>query len=124
MVSGKGPGAAAESANVAPAYLPAILRVYGQSVGTALCRTGDAFWAIEYAYNQGWQLPGPMPAPYTEFADRWGNPDFTAYVQLLAQQADAALALAPAEVHQQAERAFLRVAMLEQDFWQMAFATG
>jgi hypothetical protein len=36
-----------------------------------------ALWAIEYAYNQGWQLPGPMPAPYTEFADRWGNPGFT-----------------------------------------------
>lgn len=83
-----------------------------------------AFWAIEYAYNQGWQLPGPMPVPYTEFADRWGNADFTAYVQILAQQADAALALAPAEVQQRAEMAFLRVATLEQDFWQMAFTAG
>ena len=33
-----------------------------------------ALWAIEYAYNQGWQLPGPMPAPYNEFAERLGKP--------------------------------------------------
>ncbi|HEY9735373.1 MAG TPA: TenA family transcriptional regulator [Trichocoleus sp.] len=80
-----------------------------------------ALWAIEYAYNQGWQLPGPMPAPYTEFADRWGNPGFTDYVQTLAQQADAALGEAPTAVQQQAETAFLRVAELEAAFWQMAF---
>jgi thiaminase/transcriptional activator TenA len=24
-----------------------------------------ALWAIEYAYNQGWQLPGKMPRPMT-----------------------------------------------------------
>lgn len=80
-----------------------------------------ALWAIEYAYNQGWQLPGPMAEPYTEFADRWGNPGFTAYVHILAQQADAVLAVAPDKVQQQAERAFLQVAELEQAFWQMAF---
>jgi thiaminase/transcriptional activator TenA len=81
-----------------------------------------ALWAIEYAYNQGWQLPGPMPAPYTEFADRWGNPGFTDYVHLLGSQADAALATANDTA--QAEQAFLRVAELEAAFWQMAFATA
>ncbi|HIK44222.1 MAG TPA: TenA family transcriptional regulator [Leptolyngbyaceae cyanobacterium M65_K2018_010] len=80
-----------------------------------------ALWAIEYAYNQGWQLPGPMPAPYTEFADRWGNPGFTDYVNLLAAQADGALATANESTQTQAERAFLRVAELEAAFWQMAF---
>lgn len=80
-----------------------------------------ALWAIEYAYNQGWQLPGPMPEPYTEFADRWGNPGFTDYVQLLAHQADASLAQASPEETTQAEAAFLRVARLEQAFWQMAY---
>ena len=83
-----------------------------------------ALWAIEYAYNQGWQLPGPMPEPYTEFADRWGNPGFTDYVRLLAAQADAALATASPTVETQAEVAFLRVAELEAAFWQMAFASG
>jgi thiaminase/transcriptional activator TenA len=81
-----------------------------------------ALWAIEYAYNQGWQLPGPMPEPYTEFADRWGNPGFTEYVDLLAAQADAALAETGEETQTQAEAAFLRIAELEAAFWQMAFA--
>ncbi len=80
-----------------------------------------AFWAIEYAYNQGWQLPGAMTPPYDEFADRWGNPGFTVYVQLLAQQADDALQVAPEAVQQQAEQAFQTVAQLEKEFWQMAF---
>lgn len=80
-----------------------------------------ALWAIEYAYNQGWQLPGPMPDPYTEFADRWGNPGFTDYVHQLADQADQALATASPTVQAQAEAAFLQVAELEAAFWQMAF---
>ncbi len=81
-----------------------------------------AFWAIELSYNQGWQLPGPMPAPYTEFADRWGNSGFTDYVQLLEQQADHALAAAPEAVQKEAEATFLHIARLEQAFWQMAFS--
>jgi thiaminase/transcriptional activator TenA len=81
-----------------------------------------ALWAIEYAYNQGWQLPGPMPAPYHEFAERWGNPEFTEYVNLLADQANAALAATGPESQAQAETAFLRIAELEAAFWQMAFA--
>jgi thiaminase/transcriptional activator TenA len=80
-----------------------------------------ALWAIEYAYNQGWQLPGPMPAPYTEFADRWGNPGFTDYVNILASQADAALAQSSPDTQAQAETVFLRIAELEAAFWQMAF---
>jgi thiaminase/transcriptional activator TenA len=80
-----------------------------------------AFWAIEFAYNQGWQLPGAMPEPYTEFASRWGNPSFTEYVKHLEQQADELLQTASENVHHQAEEAFLNVARLEKDFWQMAF---
>ena len=80
-----------------------------------------ALWAIELAYNQGWQLPGAMPDPYAEFADRWGNPGFTEYVKLLEQQADEVLQTASETVQHQAEEAFLKVAELEQDFWQMAF---
>ena len=83
-----------------------------------------ALWAIELAYNQGWQLPGKMPDPYNEFADRWGNPGFTEYVKLLEQQADEALQTASEAVHKQAEEAFLNVAKLEKDFWQMAFNAG
>jgi formylaminopyrimidine deformylase / aminopyrimidine aminohydrolase len=80
-----------------------------------------AFWAIESSYNQGWQLPGPMPAPYTEFADRWGNPGFTEYVKLLEQQADEALRSASDQERIEAENAFLEIGKLEKAFWQMAF---
>jgi thiaminase/transcriptional activator TenA len=80
-----------------------------------------ALWAIEYAYNQGWQLPGKMPPPYDEFADRWGNVGFTEYVQSLARQADAALQVATPEAIAKAQQVFLRVVALERDFWQMAY---
>ena len=82
------------------------------------------FWAIELAYNQGWQVHSPMPEPYTEFADRWGNPGFTDYVKLLAQQADSVLQSSDETVQAEAEKAFLTVASLEKDFWQMAYAVG
>ncbi|MFQ5864379.1 MAG: TenA family transcriptional regulator [bacterium] len=80
-----------------------------------------AFWAIEFAYNQAWQLAGPMAKPYDEFADRWGNPEFTAYVSLLEQQADEALAKSSEIEQDRAEEVFLDVAELEKLFWQMAF---
>ena len=80
-----------------------------------------AFWAMQLAYNQGWQLLGKMPYPYDEFAERWGNLEFTEYVRYLESQADEALQNAPEKVQQQAEEAFLQVARLEKDFWQMAF---
>ncbi len=80
-----------------------------------------AFWAIELAYNQGWQRHSRMPAPYDEFADRWGNPGFTEYVHQLARQADSALAAVNGAATAEAESVFLKVAELERDFWQMAF---
>ena len=48
-------------------------------------------WAIEMAYNMGWRLPGPMRAPYNEFAERWGSDSFCKYVSALESQADKAL---------------------------------
>jgi formylaminopyrimidine deformylase / aminopyrimidine aminohydrolase len=81
-----------------------------------------ALWAIELAYNQGWQKPGSMAPPYDEFADRWGNHAFTAYVAELERQADEALAQASEAVQQQAETVFLDIARFEQAFWQMAYS--
>ncbi|TVR13920.1 MAG: TenA family transcriptional regulator [Phormidium sp. GEM2.Bin31] len=80
-----------------------------------------ALWAIELAYNQGWQLPGAMVSPYDEFAQRWGNPGFTDYVKHLEKQADESLAEASETVQRQAEAVFQEVARQEQAFWQMAF---
>ena len=81
-------------------------------------------WAIELAYNQAWQLPGPMAKPYDEFAQRWGNPGFTEYVKLLEKQADEALEVASETIGRQAEEAFVQIARLEKYFWQMAFNAG
>ena len=81
-----------------------------------------ALWAIELAYNQGWQLPGTMPEPYAEFAHRWGNRDFTEYVKLLEQLADEVLSTVDETIQAQAESAFLKIASLEKDFWSMAMA--
>lgn len=77
-------------------------------------------WAIELVYNQGWQLPGTMPEPYTEFAHRWGNQDFTEYVKCLEQLADEVLSKSDETVQLQAESAFLEITSLEKDFWSMA----
>ena len=79
-------------------------------------------WTIELAYNQGWQLPGTMPEPYAEFANRWGNRDFTEYVKLLERLADEVLSTADETIQTQAESAFLKIASLEKDFWSMAMA--
>lgn len=80
-----------------------------------------ALWAIELAYNQGWQLPGQIPAPYNKFANRWGNSDFTNYVRLLEQQVNEVLQNTSKTIQGQAEATFLNVARLEKDFWQMAY---
>ncbi len=81
-----------------------------------------AFWAIEYCYNLAWQLPGPMPEPYDEYAQRWGNQGFSQYVQQLRQQADEALQAAGPEEVQAARAAVTQVAQLEVDFWDMAYS--
>ncbi|MFQ5936359.1 MAG: TenA family transcriptional regulator [Acidiferrobacterales bacterium] len=80
-----------------------------------------ALWAIEAAYNQAWQLASPMAKPYDEFADRWGNPNFTAYVAQLARQADEALGDSTDAEQAQAEAVFTDITKLEQSFWDMAF---
>ena len=83
----------------------------------------STLWAIELAYNQGGQLPGTMPEPYAEFAQRWGNQDFTEYVKFLEQLANEVLSMAEQTTQAQAESAFLKIASLEKDFWSMAMAT-
>jgi thiaminase len=80
-----------------------------------------AFWTIELAYNQAWQLPGPMVHPYNEFADRWGNAAFTEYVKLLEMQANEALTDTDPETEQRVREVFLTIADLEEEFWQMAY---
>ena len=40
---------------------------------------------------QAWNLASPVAEPYREFAERWGNAEFSKYVEILEQQADEAM---------------------------------
>ena len=40
---------------------------------------------------QAWNLVSPVAEPYKEFAERWGNADFSKYVDILEQNADEAM---------------------------------
>ena len=52
---------------------------------------------------QAWNLASPVAEPYREFADRWGNEEFSKYVDILEQQADEAMQDAD-QVHSFAQR--------------------
>ncbi len=83
-----------------------------------------ALWAIERAYLEAWRSAAPGHPDYREFVEHWTVPEFAAYVSALEETADAALKEASAEEQEEAERAFLDVARLERDFWEMAYSGG
>lgn len=83
-----------------------------------------ALWAIELAYLEAWRGAAPGDPDYREFVEHWTVPEFAAYVDALEGAADAALKEASAEEGEEAERAFLGVARLERDFWEMAYGGG
>jgi thiaminase/transcriptional activator TenA len=79
-----------------------------------------ALWAIERAYLEAWRSAKP-PAAYTEFVEHWTTPEFAEYVAGLERADDDALANAGESEQEAAEEAFLEVARLERDFWEMAW---
>jgi thiaminase len=78
-----------------------------------------ALWAIERAYLEAWQSAAPGHPTYREFVAHWTVPAFADYVGGLERAADAALVAGDAE--QAVEAAFLDVARLEREFWEMAW---
>ena len=54
--------------------------------------------------------------------EHWTTPEFADYVSGLEQATDAALGEASGEEKEHAEAAFLEVARLERDFWEMAWS--
>ncbi len=83
-----------------------------------------ALWALERAYLEAWRNASPGHPDYREFVEHWTTPEFADYVGGLEQAADAALQSASEQGRKQAEDAFLEVARLEHDFWEMAFSGG
>jgi formylaminopyrimidine deformylase / aminopyrimidine aminohydrolase len=79
-----------------------------------------AIWAIERAYLEAWRGTMPCQPRYQEYVEHWANAEFEQFVADLEQVATAALA--SSQVDSTAELTILKVAQLEHDFWQMAWA--
>ncbi len=79
-----------------------------------------ATWAIERAYLEAWQSALPGQPIYREYIERWTNPGFASFVDELERAAARALESGGAD--KEAEAAFLEVAALERDFWDMAWS--
>ena len=83
-----------------------------------------ALWAIEQAYLEAWRGAAPGHPDYREFVEHWTTEEFAGYVAGLREAADAALETAGEDERKQAEAAFLEVARLEREFWEMAWSGG
>jgi thiaminase len=83
-----------------------------------------ALWALELAYLEAWRNAAPGHPDYRPFVEHWTTQEFAGYVSGLERATDAALDEASGEERRRAEGAFLEVARLERDFWEMAFSGG
>jgi thiaminase len=103
------------------AYCAFMQRIGNSSSYTVQLAT---YWAIEWVYNQAWQLQHAMPndSPYKECQLRWGNTEFTAFVTALGAAVDSLLQTATAAELASVQQAFTDVMKFEIDFWQMAYS--
>jgi formylaminopyrimidine deformylase / aminopyrimidine aminohydrolase len=83
-----------------------------------------ALWAIERAYLEAWRGAAPGHPEYRLFVEHWTTPEFADYVTGLEKAADDALRKSGEQERERAEAAFLEVARLETDFWEMAWSKG
>lgn len=79
-----------------------------------------ATWAIERAYLEAWQSALPAQPDYREYVERWANPGFASFVGELEQLT--ARVLEASDADKEVEAAFLQVAELERQFWDMALS--
>ncbi len=80
-----------------------------------------ALWVMERAYLEAWRSAGPGHPEYHPFVEHWTTPEFAGYVAGLEEAADAALQ-AEGVPEERVEAAFLEVASVERDFWEMALS--
>jgi formylaminopyrimidine deformylase / aminopyrimidine aminohydrolase len=83
-----------------------------------------ALWAIERAYLEAWRSAAPGHPEYRQFVEHWTTPEFAGYVTGLEKAADDALRESGEQERERAEAAFLEVARLERDFWEMSWSEG
>lgn len=80
-----------------------------------------ALWALERAYLEAWGSAAPGHPDFRPFIEHWTTPGFAGYVDGLEEAADAALE-AEGVPEGRVEAAFLEVASVERDFWEMALS--
>ena len=80
-----------------------------------------ALWALERAYLEAWGSAAPGHPEYRPFVEHWTTPEFAGYVAGLGEAADAALG-GDGVPEDRVEAAFLEVASVERDFWEMALS--
>ncbi|MDQ4127961.1 MAG: TenA family transcriptional regulator [Actinomycetota bacterium] len=83
-----------------------------------------ALWAIERAYLEAWRGAAPGHPEYRQFVEHWATSEFADYVTSLEKATDDALRNSDEQEQERAETAFLEVARLERDFWEMAWSEG
>jgi len=83
-----------------------------------------ALWALERTYLEAWRGVAPGAPDHRPFVEHWTTPEFAEYVAELERLTEAALGAADGEERRRAEEAFVSVARLERDFWEMAFPGG
>lgn len=79
-------------------------------------------WAIECDYMDAWLSAAPGAVAYREFVEHWTTPGFAEYVAGLERAADLALSGSTAHECAEARRAFVAVARIERDFWDMVLS--
>ena len=78
-----------------------------------------ALWAVERAYLEAWGSAAPGHPTFRPFVEHWTMPEFAGYVAGSEGAVDDALG-AGGTPEGRVEAAFLRVASVEEDFWEMA----
>lgn len=78
-----------------------------------------ALWAMERAYLEAWGSAAPGHPTFLPFVEHWTTPEFAGYVAGLEEAVNAALE-AEGTPESRVEAAFLQVASVEKDFWEMA----
>ncbi|WP_119069286.1 TenA family transcriptional regulator [Rubrobacter indicoceani] len=81
-----------------------------------------ALWAVEQAYLDAWTNAAPGAEDYRDFVEHWTDPKFAEYIGALRSSADRALSRADERQAHRAEDAFVSVARLERDFWNIAYS--
>lgn len=76
-------------------------------------------WGIERAYLDAWSFAAPGAEPFREHVTHWTTPEFGVYVAGLEAAADDVI-----DDSARAAGVLVKVAAMEQDFWDMAWKAG